>query len=319
MPRLRCWTSTYAAGPSNLSHASTASIRPPLEPGRHFATTRGPTDPSALASNASDHDDSTDITAVLPIPCITSIAPSKSLSPIASTWWPASSRRTIIAVLWGGNLTAVFPVVEVIMNDHALPDWIDQKIAEAQTRSDRLAALARAARKAAGRETPATIQQNIQCRDRAPQGELDEHTEEGRTAFGTMCKSPKRRGSKTTSSTWKRSPICRPITSPPRSPQEIERHEAPRSRSTTRGPTHFSWIAPAAHRWLPTTPFGTLMVVCLFVVVCTLVKGVVPHLERHRRFAAGKPHRLRPADGFLPPGAAARHGQLHRSRAAATS
>src|SRR5215471_4770864 len=38
----------------------------------------------------------------------------------------------VIAVLWGGNLTAVFPVVEVIMNDHALPDWIDQKVAEAQ-------------------------------------------------------------------------------------------------------------------------------------------------------------------------------------------
>src|SRR3954468_18979789 len=38
----------------------------------------------------------------------------------------------IIAVLWGGNLTAVFPVVEVIMNDHSLPEWIDQKTDEAQ-------------------------------------------------------------------------------------------------------------------------------------------------------------------------------------------
>ena len=37
---------------------------------------------------------------------------------------------------------------------------------------------------------------------------------------------------------------------------------------------HFRWIAPAAHRWLPTTPFGTLLVVCLFVVVCTVVKGL---------------------------------------------
>src|SRR5947207_14493433 len=43
---------------------------------------------------------------------------------------------TIIAVLWGGNLTAVFPVVEVIMNDHSLPDWIDQKIAESQVEID---------------------------------------------------------------------------------------------------------------------------------------------------------------------------------------
>src|SRR5262249_28564096 len=36
----------------------------------------------------------------------------------------------------------------------------------------------------------------------------------------------------------------------------------------------FRWIAPAAHRWLPTTPFGTLMIVCLFIVICTLVKGL---------------------------------------------
>src|SRR5215475_55417 len=42
----------------------------------------------------------------------------------------------VIAVLWGGNLTAVFPVVGVIMNDHALPDWIDQKVAEAQVEID---------------------------------------------------------------------------------------------------------------------------------------------------------------------------------------
>src|SRR3954462_809139 len=38
---------------------------------------------------------------------------------------------TVVALLWGGNLTAVYPVVEVIMNDHALPDWIDQKIDDA--------------------------------------------------------------------------------------------------------------------------------------------------------------------------------------------
>ena len=31
----------------------------------------------------------------------------------------------IVAVLWGGNLTAVYPLVNVIMNDHSLPEWID--------------------------------------------------------------------------------------------------------------------------------------------------------------------------------------------------
>ncbi len=33
-----------------------------------------------------------------------------------------------VAVLWGGNLTAVWPVVDVIMNDSSLPQWVDQQI-----------------------------------------------------------------------------------------------------------------------------------------------------------------------------------------------
>src|SRR5262245_11994852 len=35
-----------------------------------------------------------------------------------------------VALLWGGNLTAVWPVVDVIMNDSSLPQWVDQKIVE---------------------------------------------------------------------------------------------------------------------------------------------------------------------------------------------
>src|SRR5262245_26143098 len=35
-----------------------------------------------------------------------------------------------VAVLWGGNLTAVFPVVDVIMNDQSLPQWVTEKVKE---------------------------------------------------------------------------------------------------------------------------------------------------------------------------------------------
>jgi ATP-binding cassette, subfamily B, bacterial MsbA len=35
----------------------------------------------------------------------------------------------VIAVLWGGNLTAIFWVVDVVMNDQSIPEWIDQRIA----------------------------------------------------------------------------------------------------------------------------------------------------------------------------------------------
>ena len=35
-----------------------------------------------------------------------------------------------VAVIWAGNLTAVWPIVDVIMNDSSLPAWLDQEIAE---------------------------------------------------------------------------------------------------------------------------------------------------------------------------------------------
>jgi ABC-type multidrug transport system fused ATPase/permease subunit len=43
----------------------------------------------------------------------------------------------------------------------------------------------------------------------------------------------------------------------------------------TKRAERFRWIAPATHRWMPDTPFKTLLVVCLFVLVCTVVKGIV--------------------------------------------
>jgi ATP-binding cassette subfamily B protein/subfamily B ATP-binding cassette protein MsbA len=51
---------------------------------------------------------------------------------------------------------------------------------------------------------------------------------------------------------------------------EVSRHRGVYSRRAER----FRLVAPAAHRWLPTTPFRTLMVVIWFVLVCTIVKGI---------------------------------------------
>src|SRR3954447_22912102 len=36
----------------------------------------------------------------------------------------------VIALLWGGNLTVVGPLVDVVMNDQSMPQWIDQKVDE---------------------------------------------------------------------------------------------------------------------------------------------------------------------------------------------
>ena len=105
----------------------------------------------------------------------------------------------VIAVLWGGNLTAVFPVVEVIMNDHSLPDWIDLKIAEAQTRNRRFDPLARSARKAQDQQ-PRRNPQAGPRRNRSPRDRTDRPQKKGRRRLGTMSRSPKRRASTTISS-----------------------------------------------------------------------------------------------------------------------
>src|SRR5262245_31715703 len=81
---------------------------------------------------------------------------------------------TVVAILWGGSLTAVFPVVEVIMNDHALPDWIDQKIAEAQTEVKNSQRWTGQLEKLQGKDAE-QIQQNIQAEIKLRQAELEEH------------------------------------------------------------------------------------------------------------------------------------------------
>ena len=56
-----------------------------------------------------------------------------------------------VAVLWGGNLTAVWPVVDVIMNDSSLPEWVDQQVARSEREVANSQALARRARRAVER------------------------------------------------------------------------------------------------------------------------------------------------------------------------
>ena len=163
----------------------------------------------------------------------------------------------VIAVLWGGNLTAVFPVVEVIMNDHSLPDWIDQKIAESQTEVDDSHRWLAQLEKLQGQRRRRNPADRSSAEIDRREAELDEHTKEGRRRLGTMCRSPKRRGSTTTSSISKRSPKLPPEHIADKVDAGNQRDRAPPESLHTRA-EHFRWIAPAAHRWLPTTPFGTL-------------------------------------------------------------
>ena len=106
----------------------------------------------------------------------------------------------VIAVLWGGNLTAVFPVVEVIMNDHSLPDWIDQKIAESQTEIDDSTRWLAQLEKLQGQHAADKFDKQIQRRNRSPRDRADRAHERRRAALGTTSRSPKRRASTTISS-----------------------------------------------------------------------------------------------------------------------
>jgi ATP-binding cassette, subfamily B, bacterial MsbA len=178
---------------------------------------------------------------------------------------------TVVAVLWGGNLTAVYPVVEVIMNDHALPDWIDQKIDEANQEVKNAREWRARLEKLQGTSVD-VIQQNVRAEIESRKAELAEHKKKSAGTWDDVQIAEKTRLENDIKhleaiANLPAEKVQSKITREIGDAKDTERVYGQRA-------ARFEWIAPAAHRWLPTTPFGTLMVVCLFVVVCTLVKGI---------------------------------------------
>ena len=79
-----------------------------------------------------------------------------------------------VALLWGGNLTAVFPLVDVIMNDSSLPKWIDLKIEESNrevAENERWLTLL----KQFETDKPAEVREAIQAELKIRRAELAEH------------------------------------------------------------------------------------------------------------------------------------------------
>ncbi len=177
----------------------------------------------------------------------------------------------VIAVLWGGNLTAVFPVVDVIMNDQSLPQWIDQKIAESDrevSEDDRwLAQLEKLRSKdtaAAKRQIAAEIEHR--------QAELAQHMRQSAATWNDVQIAEKTRLENFIARLEKlrNLPADHLLPKIEQEISEVSRHRTVYSQRAER----FRLVAPAARRWLPTTPFRTLMVVIWFVLVCTIVKGI---------------------------------------------
>lgn len=176
----------------------------------------------------------------------------------------------IIAMLWGGNLTAVFPVVEVIMNDHALPEWIDEKVAEAQREvenSDRWLAQLKTLDETGVGKIKEKLGEEIETR----RHELEVHKKKSSDTWDSVQIAEKTRLENNIKHLEKIATMPAEMV-PAKLAKEIQITGRHRDEFEKRA-AHFRWLSPHAHRWLPNTPFGTLMVVCLLVIVCTLVKG----------------------------------------------
>jgi ATP-binding cassette, subfamily B, bacterial MsbA len=121
-----------------------------------------------------------------------------------------------VAVLWGGNITAIFPIVDIIMLNKSIPQYVDETCAEFETQ---IAALTK---------------------------EVDQHTAE--LAKAEPAKRPALRSELA----------------------DLQSQISNRQRQ-------LSWyqrLGPTAHRWLPTTAFRTLLVVCTALVVGTFLKSI---------------------------------------------
>ena len=79
-----------------------------------------------------------------------------------------------VAIMWGGNITAVYPMVEVVFNGQTMPDWVDAEIDKGEKKIEELAAKAAAFD---GKAKLTSQQQlelgNVETRLRAEEAALD--------------------------------------------------------------------------------------------------------------------------------------------------
>lgn len=123
----------------------------------------------------------------------------------------------LVAVLWGGNLAVIYPVVDIIMTDRAIPQWIDDEIAESEAN--------------VAKYTNQLAELRLKLEAAADDQKLILRADIAETEYQI----------------------------------NVYRQRAQK----------FRWAAPWAHRWLPTTPFDTLLLVCLFVAGLTMLRNAI--------------------------------------------
>src|SRR3972149_1374545 len=176
-----------------------------------------------------------------------------------------------VATLWAGNLTAVWPVIDVIMNDTSLPDWLDAEIVqcnqEVAENSRWLAQL-----EALPADEPQQIAAAIAAEIEHRQSELAKHVAESADVWNDEQIAEKTRLTKGIERLQGFKDA-----SPEKGAAMGYQEERWAARQVAVYPSRgerFARLAPLAHRWLPTTPFTTMLAVCLFVLVGTVLKGM---------------------------------------------
>jgi ATP-binding cassette subfamily B protein/subfamily B ATP-binding cassette protein MsbA len=179
----------------------------------------------------------------------------------------------VVAVLWGGNFTVVGPVVDVIMNDSSLPEWIDQQIAssnrevtESRHWLNELKELSTDSADAVDEH----VQSEIARRQQGIEKIIDSAPEKGAWSDARIAERTR------LLNTLNRLQVLR-TASPKELPIKLAEEQAHAESQITvyeKRASQYSWIAPYAHRWLPTTPFTTLALICFVVLVATVVKSL---------------------------------------------
>ncbi|MFO0791345.1 MAG: ABC transporter ATP-binding protein [Pirellulales bacterium] len=178
----------------------------------------------------------------------------------------------VIAVLWGGNLTVVYPIVEVIMNDHSLPEWIDQKIEVANREIKDSQHWLAQIDKLDG-QSEKDFQTLIKAEIAARRAEQEELLKKFGVSGDDLQVAEKIRLANTIKQLERIAALPAD-----RVPGKLaqERRDAERSlRVYSTALERYEWLAPAAHQYLPTTPFKTLLVVFALAIVGTIVKNLV--------------------------------------------
>jgi len=121
-----------------------------------------------------------------------------------------------VALLWGGNITAIYPVVDVIMNNKGIPEYLDERRVAAEERIEAL---------------------NAEIADR----EAKLSRAAGDEALALKIAIPRLK-----------------------TELQYKRQEAARLK----------YWGPTAQRYLPRTAFQTLVVVCVFLFVGTVLKSL---------------------------------------------